>query len=97
MESTAVEKAKKLAAHLFDGFVSVGGITLPTRHRIHARDVTGRIDTSKHSLHGGRHALSDGEAGRSLFDIAVKPRVAENLGRERLGCDDPVVPAAATS
>ena len=34
------------AAHLFDGFVSVGGITFPTRHRIHARDVTGRIDTS---------------------------------------------------
>ena len=34
------------AAHLFDGFVSVGGITFPTRHRIHARDATGRIDTS---------------------------------------------------
>ncbi len=34
------------AAHLFDGFVSVDGITLPTRHRIHPRDAAGRIDTS---------------------------------------------------
>jgi hypothetical protein len=34
------------AAHLFDGFESVDGITFPTRHRIHARDDAGRIDTS---------------------------------------------------
>jgi hypothetical protein len=34
------------AAHLFDGFVSVDGITMPTRHRIHARDAAGGIDTS---------------------------------------------------
>jgi hypothetical protein len=34
------------AAHLFDGFVSVDGITMPTRHRIHARDAADRIDTS---------------------------------------------------
>jgi hypothetical protein len=34
------------AAHLFDGFASVDGITLPTRHRIHPRDVGDRIDTS---------------------------------------------------
>ena len=34
------------AAHLFDGFVSVDGITVPTRHRIHARDAAGHIDTS---------------------------------------------------
>jgi hypothetical protein len=34
------------ATHLFDGFVSVDGITMPTRHRIHARDATGRLDTS---------------------------------------------------
>jgi hypothetical protein len=34
------------AAHLFDAFVSVDGITMPTRHRIHARDAAGRIDTS---------------------------------------------------
>lgn len=34
------------AAHLFDGFVSVDGITMPTRHRIHARDRAGRVDTS---------------------------------------------------
>jgi hypothetical protein len=34
------------AAHLFDGFVSVDGITLPTRHRIHPRDAADRIDTS---------------------------------------------------
>ena len=33
------------AAHLFDGFVSVDGITIPTRHRIHARDPAGGIDT----------------------------------------------------
>ena len=33
------------AAHLFDAFVSVDGITMPTRHRIHARDAAGRIDT----------------------------------------------------
>ena len=34
------------AAHLFDGFVSVDGITLPTRHRVHPRDAADRIDTS---------------------------------------------------
>ena len=34
------------AAHLFDGFVTVDGITLPTHHRIYGRDATGRIDTS---------------------------------------------------
>jgi hypothetical protein len=34
------------AAHLIDGFVSVDGITLPTRHRIHPRDAADRIDTS---------------------------------------------------
>ena len=34
------------AAHLFDGFVSVDGITMPTRHRIHARDPAGRVDTT---------------------------------------------------
>jgi hypothetical protein len=34
------------AAHLFDRFVSVDGITLPTRHRIHPRDVADRIDTN---------------------------------------------------
>jgi hypothetical protein len=34
------------AAHLFDGFVSVDGITLPTRHRIHPRDAADRIDTN---------------------------------------------------
>jgi hypothetical protein len=34
------------AAHLLDGFVSVDGITLPTRHRIHPRDAADRIDTS---------------------------------------------------
>jgi len=34
------------AAHLFDGFVSVDGITMPTRHRIHPRDAADRIDTS---------------------------------------------------
>lgn len=34
------------AAHLFDGFVSVDGITMPTRHRIHPRDPAGRIDTT---------------------------------------------------
>lgn len=34
------------AAHLFDGFVSVDGVTLPTRHRIHPRDAADRIDTS---------------------------------------------------
>jgi hypothetical protein len=34
------------AAHLFDGFVAVEGITMPTRHRIHARDPAGRIDTT---------------------------------------------------
>lgn len=33
------------AAHLFDGFASVDGITMPTRHRIHARDAAGRVDT----------------------------------------------------
>lgn len=33
-------------AHMFDGFVSVDGITMPTRHRIHARDAAGGIDTS---------------------------------------------------
>jgi hypothetical protein len=34
------------AAHLFDGFVSVDGITLPTRHRVHPRDTADRVDTS---------------------------------------------------
>ncbi len=34
------------AAHLFDGFVSVDGITIPTRHRIHTRDAADRVDTS---------------------------------------------------
>jgi hypothetical protein len=34
------------AAHLFDGFVSVDGITLPTRHRIHPRDEADRVDTT---------------------------------------------------
>jgi hypothetical protein len=34
------------AAHLFDGFVSVDGISLPTRHRIHPRDGEGRVDTN---------------------------------------------------
>lgn len=34
------------AAHLFDGFEAVDGITMPTRHRIHARDASDRIDTS---------------------------------------------------
>ena len=34
------------AAHLFERFVSVDGITLPTRHRIHPRDAADRIDTS---------------------------------------------------
>lgn len=34
------------AAHLFDGFVAVDGITMPTRHRIHPRDSAGRVDTS---------------------------------------------------
>lgn len=34
------------AAHLFDGFVSVDGITMPTRHRIHPRDAADRIDTN---------------------------------------------------
>jgi hypothetical protein len=34
------------AGHLFDGFVSVDGLTLPTRHRIHPRDAADRIDTS---------------------------------------------------
>jgi hypothetical protein len=34
------------AAHLFDGFVSLDGITMRTRHRIHARDASGRIDTN---------------------------------------------------
>lgn len=34
------------AAHLFDGFISVDDITMPTRHRIHARDAAGRVDTS---------------------------------------------------
>jgi hypothetical protein len=33
------------AAHLFDGFVSVDGIAVPTRHRIHPRDAADRIDT----------------------------------------------------
>jgi hypothetical protein len=32
------------AAHLLDGFVSVDGITLPTRHRVHPRDAADRID-----------------------------------------------------
>jgi hypothetical protein len=32
--------------HLFDGFVSVDGITLPTRHRIHPRDAADRADIS---------------------------------------------------
>ena len=36
--------ARAPAAHLFDGFVSVDGITVPTRHRIHARDAAGHID-----------------------------------------------------
>jgi hypothetical protein len=34
------------AAHLFEGFVSVNGVTLPTRHRIYPRDGADRIDTS---------------------------------------------------
>jgi hypothetical protein len=34
------------AAHMFNGFVSVDGITLPTRHRIHPRDAADRVDTS---------------------------------------------------
>jgi hypothetical protein len=34
------------ATHLFDGFVSVDGITMPTRHRIHPRDEADRIDTN---------------------------------------------------
>jgi hypothetical protein len=34
------------AAHLFDGYVSIDGITLPTRHRIHPRDADDRVDTS---------------------------------------------------
>jgi hypothetical protein len=34
------------AAHLFDRFVSVDGITLPTRHRIYPRDVADRVDTN---------------------------------------------------
>ena len=38
--------AGALAAHLFDGFVSVDGITVPTRHRIHPRDAADRIDTT---------------------------------------------------
>ena len=33
------------AAHLFDGFETIEGITMPTRHRIHPRDPAGRIDT----------------------------------------------------
>jgi hypothetical protein len=38
--------ARAPAAHLFDGFVSVDGITFPTRHRIHPRDAADRIDAS---------------------------------------------------
>ena len=38
--------ARAPASHLFDRFVSVDGITMPTRHRIHARDAAGHIDTS---------------------------------------------------
>ena len=34
------------AAHLFDDFVTVDGITLPTRHRIHPRDEADRVDTN---------------------------------------------------
>jgi hypothetical protein len=34
------------AAHLLDGFVSVDGITMPTRHRVHPRGADDRIDTS---------------------------------------------------
>ena len=34
------------AAHLFGAFVTVDGITMPTRHRVHALTPDGRIDTS---------------------------------------------------
>jgi hypothetical protein len=34
------------AAHLFGDFVTIDGITMPTRHRVHALTPDGVIDTS---------------------------------------------------